>query len=58
MGEEMDPREAEVFLGLPKGAFNHIPIYARKPALEANSTFPGASLPTRDREARALRSRP
>ena len=34
-GEEMDPREAEAFLGLPKGAFDHIPIYARKPALEA-----------------------
>ena len=30
----MDPREAELFLGLPKGAFDHIPICARKPALE------------------------
>jgi hypothetical protein len=31
----MDPEEIDSFLGLPKGAFNHIPIYARKAAMHA-----------------------
>ena len=31
----MDERSVELFLGLPKGSFDHIPIYARVPALEA-----------------------
>jgi hypothetical protein len=31
----MDVRDAEAFLGLPIRAFDHIPVYARKAALEA-----------------------
>jgi hypothetical protein len=31
----MDHRDAELFLGLSVGAFDHIPIYARTAALEA-----------------------
>jgi hypothetical protein len=31
----MDPRDAEAFLGLSVGAFDHIPSYARRAALEA-----------------------
>jgi hypothetical protein len=33
----MDVRDAEAFLGLPMGAFDHIPIYARKAALAGGS---------------------
>lgn len=32
---EITPDDVDRFLGLPKGAFDHIPIYARKAALQA-----------------------
>jgi hypothetical protein len=31
----LDERDVERFLGLPRGAFDHIPSYARRPALQA-----------------------